>query len=172
MLDRWLEASDAHLPAPNLAYDAHAFERGLREALGTLGRASEWTPNGGCAAARRNGRLVIDCEGHPFVVGPRMLAPGPLRVAVRCAASGTVGAGSIWYVTPDKESFSGHRVPLPACGSGLAVREARVETAETVQQLRVDFARPRSGGRVEIDWIRIYGEDSESPLAEWTFDER
>jgi hypothetical protein len=121
----------------------------------------------------RDGRLAIDCEGHPFLVGPEMVVRGPVRVEVRCRARGTAGAGAVWYRSPTKPSFDGGRTALPACGPELGVRETRLAVAETILQLRLDFSRPRSGGYVEVDWIRLYAGDAEpasGPIAEWSFD--
>jgi arylsulfatase A-like enzyme len=172
-LDEWLAQEGAHLPAANPAYDPAAFERRIAAALASLGRSTDWTPNGGCATAVREGRLAIDCEGHPFIVGPEMVVRGPLRVEVRCRASGTAGAGAVWYRGPEKPAFQGDRIALPPCGPELATREARVAPAGggTISQLRLDFSRPRSGGHVEIDWIRLYaGDGTGTPIVEWSFD--
>jgi arylsulfatase A-like enzyme len=169
-LDAWLEREDAHLPVRNSAYDPEAFGRAVASSWARLGASSEWTPNGGCARELRSGRLALDCTTHPFVIGPEMVVRGPLRVALRCSATGTRGGGSIWYRSPEKPSFDGGRVALGACGPDLDVREAVVPHEGTVRQLRIDFGRG-AGGRVEVDWIRImHAEDDERTLVEWSFD--
>jgi hypothetical protein len=119
----------------------------------------------------KGGTLTIDCTTHPFVIGPEMIAEGPLRVAVRCRTTGTIGGGTIWYRAPDKPVFGGDQTSLPACGASWSVAEATVERAGTVRQLRIDFGR-RDGGRVEIDWIRLYDarNDGSTPSAQWSFD--
>ena len=160
---------EAHLPQPNAAYDADAFARGVAASLSRLGASSEWTPNGGCTRVEKGGTLAIDCTTHPFVIGPEMIAQGPVRVAVRCRTTGTTGGGTIWYRAPEKPVFDGDRTTMPACGQSWSVAEATVERAGTVRQLRIDFGR-RDGGRVEIDWIRLYDarNDSATPSAHWT----
>jgi hypothetical protein len=168
-LDRWLESVGADRPRRNLAYDPAAFGRELERALASLGGSSEWTPNGGCASSVRRGRLLLDCEETPFVVGPEMVLRGPLRVAVRFAAHGTRGAPALWYRSVDKPSYSGDRVALEP-GGEPGVREGRIAAARTVRQLRIDFGRAK-GGRAEADWIRVYRNGETTPLAEWTFDQ-
>ncbi|HVR30501.1 MAG TPA: hypothetical protein VMS86_13320, partial [Thermoanaerobaculia bacterium] len=168
-LERWLEAEGAHLPRPNLAYDAGAFAREIERSVASLGKSSEWTPNGGCTARVRGGRLALDCEDTPFVVGPEMILRGPLRVAARFEASGTRGAPALWYRSVAKPAFSGDRVALQP-GAENGVREGRIAAAETVRQLRLDFGRGK-GGRAEVDWIHIYRDGESDPLVEWSFEE-
>jgi arylsulfatase A-like enzyme len=168
-LDRWLQSQNAHLPRTNLAYDAGAFAREIEGSLAALGKPSEWTPNGGCTSRVDAGELVLACDEAPFIVGPEMIAPGPLRVAVRFRSEGTRGAPALWYRASDKPAFAGDRVALVAT-SDPAVREGRLDRAGTIRQLRIDFGRSR-GGRAAVDWIRIvHGEDGERTLVEWSFD--
>jgi len=170
-LDGWLAAQEAHLPRLNLAYDAGGFARGLADSLARLGRAEDWTPNGGCEHRVARGRLHLDCTEPPFVIGPEMLMRGPLRVVARFTTSGTRGAPGLWYRTPDKPSFSGGRVAFspPIAGE---VWEARIERESTILQLRLDFGTGK-GGRAEIDWIRVEsnGEREPKTLVVWSFDQ-
>jgi hypothetical protein len=171
MLDAWLVEEQAFVPQPNAAYDPGAFARGVADSLSRLGASSEWTPNGGCARVEQGGTLTIDCTTHPFVIGPEMIAQGPVRVAVRCRATGTTGGGAIWYRAPEKPVFDGGRTGMPSCGTSWSVAEAVVEHAGTLRQLRIDFGR-RDGGRVEIDWIRLYDarNDGSTPSVQWSFE--
>ena len=167
-LERWLASEGAHRPRPNPAHDARAFERELERAVASLGRSSEWTPNGGCTSSVRSGRLSLDCEDTPFIVGPEMAVRGPLRVAVRFEAVGTRGAPALWYRSVAKPWFRGERAAL-AAGAEPGVREGRIDAIETIRQLRIDFGRGK-GGRAEADWIRIYRDGADEPLVEWAFD--
>jgi hypothetical protein len=168
-LDRWLESRGAHLPRANLAYDPGAFARETERSLAALGKSAEWTPNGGCTASVDAGKLMLECDETPFIVGPELIAPGPLRVALRFSAEGTRGAPALWYRASDKPAFAGDRVALVAT-TDPAVLEGRINRAGTIRQLRIDFGRNK-GGRAAVDWIRIlHGEDGERTLVEWSFD--
>jgi hypothetical protein len=168
-LDGWLAAQEADLPRPNLAYDPAAFARGVVDSLATLGKSTEWTPNGGCKSRLSSGKLELDCEETPFIVGPEMIAPGPLRVAVRFSTSETRGAPALWYRAADKPEFDGDRVALMA-STEPGVREGRIDHQGTIRQLRIDFGRSK-GGHAAVDWIRILdGDSDDQTLVNWSFD--
>ncbi len=168
-LRRWLDSEGAHLPRSNAAYDPGAFARGLADALAALGAASEWTPNGGCTERLAGGKLELDCVETPFIMGPELVVAGPLRVAVRFTSSETRGGPLLWYRSASKPQFDGDRIVLDAAAEP-GVYEGRIEREETVRQLRIDFGRNK-GGRVAVDWVRLYGSAAGSaPLAQWSFD--
>lgn len=172
-LEAWLASVGAHLPRPNLEYDPEAFARQLERALASLGSAGEWSAHPACEQVVEDGVLRIDCPGHPFVVGPEMAVPGPVRIAFRSRVWDTKGGGSLWYRGAGKPRFSGDRVPFrPFPGGGWQTHEVLVDRTSTLRQLRIDFGRP-GGGRAEVDWIKLYraSDPPGSPVVEWSFDE-
>ncbi len=172
-LDRWLEDVGAHQPRWNHDYDAEAFQQGLEESTRQLGASREWVPNGGCLKRVEGGSLRLSCDTHPFLVGPEMVLPGPLRVSLRLRTVGARGRGNLWFRAAGKGRFSGQGVSLKLDHDGeWHEHELVVPSTATIYQLRLDFGR-RSGGEAEIDWIRVEREDSDSsrPALMWAFDD-
>jgi hypothetical protein len=116
-----------------------------------------WRAVHDAAARAAAGSLVIQSTGgDPYLEGPPFAAAGPLLVRLRAKSSGA-GPGEFFWATDKAPGMSPDRSVRfeMAHDGGWHEYEAALDEAGTVTRLRLD---PGMGpGRIEVDWIRVFG---------------